>query len=456
MDKLVKTKSTTTFKDVAGMDEAKKEIVEFVSFLKEPERYKKLGARIPRGAILMGPPGTGKTLLAKAVAGEADVDFYSMAGSDFVEMYVGVGAARVRDLFAQARKSKKAIIYIDEIDAIGKPRGSGASGGNDEREGTLNQLLVELDGFTENENIIVFASTNVGVEDLDAALLRPGRFDRQISIDKPDLSGRVEIYKIHMKPLRLGDDISVERLANLTPGFSGAEIHNVCNEAAIIAARKDAENITMKHFEEAIERVIGGVEKKHKVISPQEKKAIAYHEAGHAIVAWFSNHCDPLLKISVIPRGQTLGYAQYVPIERHIHTQAHLMDILAQAIGGRAAEQVVFGEISTGARDDLQKITRIAYSAVSMYGMSSMGAISFPPPGNDKTSTQKPYGEKVARIIDEEVKVMVSGATDTAIRILKEKRELLETVAEYLIKNEVMSTDQFREVAGPRPFEKIN
>eukprot|EP01080_Neovahlkampfia_damariscottae_P005033 gene5033-8630_t len=455
MDKLSKVKPDVTFKDVAGMTEAKAEIQEFVSYLKNPEKFQKLGAKIPRGALLTGPPGTGKTLLAKAVAGETDVDFYSMSGSDFVEVYVGVGAARVRDLFKQARKSKNAIIFIDEIDAIGKPRDSGPSrGGNDERESTLNQLLVELDGFTENENIIIFASTNVSPEDLDSALLRPGRFDRQISIDKPDQAGRVEIYNIHIKPIKIGEEISAERLAELTPGFVGADIANVCNEAAIIAARREAEFVTMKDFENAIERVIAGIERKNKPITLDEKKRIAYHESGHALVAWYSKYCDPLLKISVIPRGKALGYAQYVPIERHIHTKDHMMDVMAQALGGRAAEKVVFDQISTGAQDDLRKVTRMAYGAVSVYGMaSSVGALGFPMPNDPSASYQKPYGEKVALNIDIEARKLVTVAYENAEKILRQKREMLDNVANYLIEHEVMSVEQFKEVVGPREIE---
>jgi AFG3 family protein len=327
----IKTKSTIKFKDVAGMEEAKVEIKEFVDYLNHPDKFKKLGGKIPRGAILMGPPGTGKTLLAKAVSGETDVDFYSMSGSDFIEMFVGVGASRVRDLFKKARESKKAIIYIDEIDAIGKPRSNSKFGSNDERESTLNQLLVELDGFTENENIIVFASTNVSLDNLDQALLRPGRFDRQIQIDKPDIGDRVKVYNVHLEKITKSDEVDPKRyfiiktrLAELTPGFSGADIANVCNEGALIAARNNEEKVSMKYFELAIERIIAGIEKKTKPLSPDEKKIISFHEAGHAIVAYFLKYCDPLLKISIIPRGKSLGYAQYIPIERHIHTQGYV------------------------------------------------------------------------------------------------------------------------------------
>jgi len=485
VDRRLKIKSKKTFADVAGMDEAKAEITEFVNYLKEPERFKRLGARIPRGAILFGPPGTGKTLLAKAVAGEAKVDFFVMAGSDFIEMYVGVGASRVRDLFKQARKSKSAIIYIDEIDAIGRPRESQGKfgGGNDERESTLNQLLVELDGFTGNDNIIVFASTNVNAEDLDPALLRPGRFDRQIVVDKPDQPGRVAIFNIHMKPLKLAPitntnnnnndnnnsssivqskvaDISenenvgvnVQRLSDLTPGFTGADIMNVCNEAAIIAARRNQKQVEMSHFEEAIERVIAGIEKKNKPLSAEEKRVIAYHESGHAITAWFLKHCDPLLKLSVIPRGKSLGYAQYVPVERHIRTQEQLMDIICQALGGRAAEIVKFGTLTTGAKDDLQKVTRIAYEAVSRFGMTtSIGAMSFPPPGSDQLAFQKPYGENFAVHIDEEAKNIVDTCFNRTKTLLTEKMDLLEKVAAYLLEHEVMSAKQFEELVGARP-----
>lgn len=450
-------KIKTTFKDVAGMSEAKQEIVEFVDFLKNPGKYRTLGAKLPRGAILMGPPGTGKTLLAKAVAGEAGVPFFSISGSDFVEMFVGVGPARVRDLFKQARSVERAIIYIDEIDAIGRPRGTNAmyGGGNDERENTLNQLLVEMDGFQENTNIIVLASTNVDKDGLDPALLRPGRFDRQITVDKPDQKERIEIFKVHLKPLTIAQEVTdhLERLAELTPGMSGADIANVCNEGAIFAARKGREEVTIEDIEAAIERVIGGIEKKNAPITPEEKKVIAYHEAGHAIAAWFCKFCDPLLKISIIPRGKALGYAQYVPQETYIKTYEQLQDMLVQALGGRVAEEYVFGHLSTGAKDDLQKITQIAYAAVSTYGMSdSVGPVSFPPPGDPSVSVQKPYGEETAWHIDTEVRGMIASAYERAREILKEKEELLHKVAQFLIKEEVMNIDQFRELAGPRPF----
>jgi AFG3 family protein len=414
-----------------------------------------LGAKIPRGAILFGPPGTGKTLLAKAVAGESNVPFFSMAGSDFVEMFVGVGPARVRDLFAKARKAKTAIIYIDEIDAIGKPRGGkGSFGGNDERENTLNQLLVEMDGMTSNDQIVVMASTNVQPEDLDPALLRPGRFDRQITIDKPTQEERVDIYKVHLKPIKAAKEVteSIERLAVLTPGFSGADISNVCNEAALIAARHDHEEVTMDDIENAIERVIAGIERKSLPITQREKEVIAHHEAGHAIVAWFLKHCDPLLKISVVPRGKALGYAQYMPKERFIRTYDQLLDLLCQLLGGRVAEKITYGHLSTGAKDDLQKVTQIAYAAIQIYGMSpEVGPVSFPQ--QQDIFAQKLYSEATAKKIDIEVKKLIDTAFSRTEELLLRKRDILEKVASYLMKHEVMNTKQFEEIVGPRPFQ---
>jgi ATP-dependent metalloprotease FtsH len=454
-------KITTTFKDVAGMEEAKAEITEFVSFLTNPQKYKQLGAKIPRGAILFGPPGTGKTLLAKAVAGESKVPFYSMSGSDFVEMFVGVGPARVRDLFTKARKNKSAIIYIDEIDAIGRPRGLNSmyGGGNDERENTLNQLLVEMDGFTENSGIVVMASTNVEPDGLDAALLRPGRFDRQIVVDKPDQKERESIFEVHLKNLKLAPEVNErkQRLAELTPGFTGADIANACNEGGIFAARQNKTQVEMADMEKAIERVIGGIEKHNLPISQEERNVIAYHEAGHAIVSWFSKFCDPLLKISIIPRGNALGYAQYVPKERFIRTYDQLVELIAQALGGRVAEKIMFGHLSTGAKDDLQKITRIAYAAISTFGMSKdVGPLSYPVPGDPSISVQKPYSDHTAELIDLEVRKLIDDVFNKTEALLIEKKPLLEEVAQYLIKNEVMNLEQFRAIVGPRPNPSVD
>ncbi|KAL0483432.1 hypothetical protein AKO1_014773 [Acrasis kona] len=444
--------SKVKFADVAGMDEAKMEITEFIDFLKQPEKFKTLGAKIPRGAILFGPPGTGKTLLAKAVAGESGVPFFSMSGSDFVEIYVGVGASRVRELFSKARAFDKVIIYIDEIDAIGRPRGK--TGRNDEREATLNQLLVEMDGFKENQNVVIMASTNSNPSDIDDALLRPGRFDRQITVDKPTQSERIEIFKVHLKKIKLSPQVNerIQRLAELTPGFSGADIANACNEAAIHAARNAKDQVGMEDMEKAIERVVGGIEKKNMPISQEEKNIIAYHEAGHAIVSWFSKYCDPLLKVSIIPRGKALGYAQYVPKERFIRTYDQLVELIAQALGGRVAEKIMFGHLSTGAKDDLQKITRIAYSAISTFGMSKLGPVSYPVPGQGSMNVQKPYSEETAEVIDQEVRDLVSDVFEKTEKLLIEKKHLLEEVAQYLIKNEVMNLEQFKSIVGPRPY----
>lgn len=379
-----------------------------------------------------------------------------MSGSDFVEMFVGVGPARVRNLFKKARETGQAIIFIDEIDAIGRPRGNSMyGGGNDERENTLNQLLVEMDGFNENHNVIVLASTNVDVEGLDRALLRPGRFDRQITIDKPDQKGRESIFKVHLRNIKKapGLEDNIPRLAELTPGFTGADIANVCNEGAIFAAREGKKQVEMEDMERAIDRVIGGIEKRTAPISQKEKKVIAYHEAGHALVSWFCKHSDPLLKISIIPRGKALGYAQYVPKEHYIRTKDHLMDYMAQALGGRVAEMLIFKHLSTGAQDDLQKITRIAYAAVSSFGMSeAVGPVSYPLPGDQSMAFQKPYSEETAEIIDREVATIIEDALKRTRDILTEKKELLETVAHYLLKHETMNIEQFRELVGPSPF----
>lgn len=449
------------FKDVAGMDEAKEEIMEFVNFLKNPSKYKKLGAKIPKGAILSGPPGTGKTLLAKATAGEAQVPFLSVSGSEFVEMFVGVGPSRVRDLFQEAKELAPCIVFIDEIDAIGKARGKGGyfGGGNDERESTLNQLLVEMDGFSTGDQIVVLAGTN-RPDVLDSALTRPGRFDRMIAIDKPDMKGREDIFKVHLKPLRMSTDKGViaKKLAFMTPGFAGADIANVCNEAALIAARLGDDEIDHKHFEMAIERVIAGLEKKSRVLSVEEKKTVAYHESGHAICGWFLEHADPLLKVSIIPRGvAALGYAQYLPKDQYLFTTEQLFDRMCMTLGGRAAEQVFFNKISTGAADDLQKITKLAYSQISKYGMNpKIGPLSFDTSNeggpSDGFMSQRPYSEETARMIDEEVRDLVNRAYERTIKIIEGKRDLLDKLAKRLLEKEVLNREDLIELLGERPF----
>ncbi|KAJ3380058.1 AAA ATPase afg3 [Entophlyctis sp. JEL0112] len=443
------------FKDVAGMDEAKVEIMEFVKFLKDPERFEQLGAKIPKGAVLSGPPGTGKTLLAKATAGEAGVAFLSVSGSEFVEMFVGVGSSRVRDLFATAKKMAPAIIFIDEIDAIGKARGRGGmTGGNDERESTLNQLLVEMDGFGSSEHVVVLAGTN-RPDVLDPALLRPGRFDRHIAIDRPDIKGRVEIFKVHLRPIKTNEDIDrlSKKLSALTPGFAGADIHNVCNEAALIAARNNSSTVEEKHFEQAIERVIGGLEKKSKVLSPSEKKIVAYHEAGHAVAGWFLEHANPLLKVSIIPRGSAaLGYAQYLPQDQHLQSTEQFLDMMCMTLGGRVSEKMIFNSITTGASDDLQKVAKMAYAQVTTYGMNDkIGQLSFGRPDQENQFT-KPYSEETARMIDDEVRKLVAYAYDRTTALLNEKREQVEAVAQRLLEKEVLSRDDMIELLGERPF----
>jgi len=395
------TKVSITFADVAGLDEAKVEVMEIVDFLKNPKKYTALGGKIPKGALLVGPPGTGKTLLAKAMAGEAQVPFFSMSGSDFVELFVGVGASRVRDLFKQAREKSPCIIFIDEIDAIGRARGRNAVMSNDERENTLNQLLVEMDGFSGESGIIILAATN-RPDVLDTALLRPGRFDRQITIDRPDVKGREDIFKVHLVPIKISETLNVLKLAEQTPGFAGADIANVCNEAALIAARKGKDAVDMSDFQDAIDRVIGGLEKKNKIILPEEKEVIAYHEAGHAVCGWYLEHAYPLLKVTIVPRGTAaLGYAQYTPKEQYLYTTEQLMDQICMTLGGRAAEEIIFGKISTGASNDLQQITKIAYSMVTVYGMNDrIGNISYYDPTQENQFT-KPYSEETAKIIDE-------------------------------------------------------
>lgn len=446
-----------TFKDVAGLDEAKEELNEIVDFLKKPSKYTELGGKIPKGALLVGPPGTGKTLLAKAVAGEASVPFFSLSGSDFVEMFVGVGAARVRDLFKQAKEKAPCIVFIDEIDAVGRLRGRGAMpGGNDERENTLNSLLVEMDGFGSDSGIIIIAATN-RPDVLDPALLRPGRFDRQISVDAPDVVGREAIFKVHLRPLKLAPDVEPRKLAAQTPGFAGAEIANVCNEAALLAARQGKKHIEMVDFQNAIDREIGGLEKKNKLISPEEKEIVAYHEAGHAITGWFLEHANPLVKVSIVPRGiAALGYAQYLPREQYLYRTEQLFDEMCMALGGRAAEQVVFGKISTGALSDLEKITKMAYSMVTIYGLNEkIGNLSFyDSKGQSEYNFTKPYSDDTARLIDQEVKKLVEEAYERTKAMLVDKRELLNKLAEALLKQEILYQNDLVELIGERPFEK--
>ena len=449
------SKVKLSFKDVAGLEEAKEEVKEIVDFLKNPKKFTRLGGKIPKGALLVGSPGTGKTLLAKAVAGEANVPFYSLSGSDFVEMFVGVGAARVRDLFKKAKEKAPCIVFIDEIDAIGRSRGRGQMpGSNDERENTLNSLLVEMDGFSTDSGVIILAATN-RPDVLDSALLRPGRFDRQISIDKPDLKGREEIFKVHVRPLKLHDDVVVKNLAAQTPGFAGAEIANVCNESALIAARKNKKSIEMIDFQDAIDRVIGGLEKKNKIISPEEKKIVAYHEAGHAVAGWYLEHADPLVKVSIVPRGiAALGYAQYLPKEQYLYQTDQLLDEMCMALGGRAAEEIVFGKISTGALSDLERITKMAYSIVSVYGMNkNIGNISFFDSKQSDYNFTKPYSDSTAEKIDSEVKRIVDNAYDRTKNLLLEKKEQLEKIAKKLLEKEILFQNDLEELIGKRPFE---
>ncbi|MFA7380887.1 MAG: ATP-dependent zinc metalloprotease FtsH [Bacteroidia bacterium] len=443
-----------TFKDVAGLDEAKQEVMEIVDFLKNPKKYTNLGGKIPKGALLVGPPGTGKTLLAKAVAGEAGVPFFSLSGSDFVEMFVGVGASRVRDLFKQAKEKSPCIIFIDEIDAVGRARGRNmVQGGNDERENTLNQLLTEMDGFGTDSGVIILAATN-RPDILDSALLRPGRFDRQISVDKPDLVGREAIFRVHLKPLKLDADVDAKKLSAQTPGFAGAEIANVCNEAALIAARKNKQHVDMQDFQDAIDRVIGGLEKKNKLISPEEKKIVAYHEAGHAIAGWFLEHADPLVKVSIVPRGiAALGYAQYLPKEQYLYTVEQLMDGICMTLGGRVAEDIIFGRISTGAQNDLERITKMAYAMVSIYGMNAkVGNVSFNDPQGEYGLT-KPYSDNTAQMIDQEVRNLIQSAYDRTKNLLLEKRDLLEALTQQLLKKEIIFQSDLEGILGKRPFD---
>lgn len=443
-----------TFADVAGLEEAKEEIKEIVDFLKSPEKFTNLGGKIPKGALLVGGPGTGKTLLAKAVAGEAGVPFFSLSGSDFVEMFVGVGAARVRDLFKQAKEKAPCIIFIDEIDAVGRARGKGGMpGSNDERENTLNSLLVEMDGFATDSGIIILAATN-RPDVLDAALLRPGRFDRVISIDKPDVIGREAIFNVHLKKIKLAADVDPKKLAAQTPGFAGAEIANVCNEAALIAARKNKQAVDLSDFNDAVDRVIGGLEKKNKIISPNEKKIVAYHEAGHAVAGWFLEHADPLVKVSIVPRGvAALGYAQYLPKEQFLYTIEQLTDEMCMTLGGRAAEEIVFGKISTGALSDLERITKMAYSMVTVYGMNDkIGNVSFYDSKQSDYSFTKPYSEDTAKTIDSEVRRIIEDAYVRTKDLLRTHQDKLEILAQELLAKEILFQSDLEVLIGKRPF----
>lgn len=445
-------KVNITFQDVAGLDEAKEEVMEIVDFLKNPKKYTSLGGKIPKGVILVGPPGTGKTLLAKAVAGEANVPFFSISGSDFVEMFVGVGASRVRDLFRQAREKAPCIVFIDEIDAIGRARGKGAiQGGNDERENTLNQLLVEMDGFSTDKGVILMAATN-RPDVLDPALMRPGRFDRQIGIDRPDLKEREAIFKVHLKNIKVNENVLPHVLAEMTPGFAGADIANICNEAALVAARRDKKSVEIDDFNYALDRVIGGLEKKNKLIAPGEKEIIAYHEAGHAVCGWFLEHASPLVKVTIVPRGiGTLGYAQYLPKEEYITRTEQMLDRICMTFGGRAAEKIVFDKISTGAQNDLDQVTKMAYSMVAVYGMNEkVGNVSFY--GMSQDQFNKPYSDETAFLIDDEVRKLVDEQYVRAQELLKLKRKELDILAKELLEKEVIVKSDLENLIGPRPW----
>lgn len=450
------TKVRTSFVDVAGLEGAKEEVQEIVDFLKSPEKYTSLGGKIPKGALLVGPPGTGKTLLAKAVAGEAGVPFFSLSGSDFVEMFVGVGASRVRDLFKQAQQKSPSIIFIDEIDAIGRARGKNSmTGGNDERENTLNQLLTEMDGFGTDTNVIVLAATN-RADVLDKALMRAGRFDRQIYVDLPDLNERKAIFEVHIKPLKLAKDVNLEFLAQQTPGFSGADIANMCNEAALIAARNDKKSIHHQDFLDAVDRIVGGLEKKNKVITPKEKETIAFHEAGHATVSWMLEHAAPLVKVTIVPRGQSLGAAWYLPAERMIVQTEQMLDEMCATLGGRAAEKIIFDKISTGALSDLEKVTKQARAMVTIYGLNDkVGNITYYD-SSGQDAFIKPYSEETAKTIDEEISKMIETQYKRAIIILEKHKEKLTTLANLLLEKEVIFKDDLLKIFGQRPFEKID
>ena len=447
---------SNTFKDVAGLAEAKQEVEEIVDFLKSPTKFTKLGGKIPKGALLVGPPGTGKTLLAKAVAGEANVPFFSMSGSDFVEMFVGVGASRVRDLFKQAKEKAPCIVFIDEIDAIGRARGKNPNfGSNDERENTLNQLLTEMDGFDTNSGVIILAATN-RADILDRALMRAGRFDRQIHVELPDLNEREEIFNVHLRPIKLSPEVDPNFLAKQTPGFSGADIANVCNESALIAARRNKEIVDKQDFLDAVDRIVGGLEKKNKIISVDEKRRIAYHEAGHATISWLLEHAHPLLKVTIVPRGKALGAAWYLPEERSITTKDQLLDEMCSALGGRAAEQIAFNSISSGAQNDLEKVTKQSYAMVSIFGMSDkVGNVSYyDSSGQNEYAFSKPYSEKTAELIDTEAKALIEEQYERALNILNDKKEGHSKLAELLLEKEVIFSEDLENIFGKRPWEK--
>ncbi|WP_339626689.1 ATP-dependent zinc metalloprotease FtsH [uncultured Winogradskyella sp.] len=451
-----KTDTKTTFKDVAGLEGAKEEVQEIVDFLKFPEKYTALGGKIPKGALLVGPPGTGKTLLAKAVAGEAKVPFFSLSGSDFVEMFVGVGASRVRDLFKQAKEKSPSIIFIDEIDAIGRARGkNNMSGSNDERENTLNQLLTEMDGFGTNTNVIVLAATN-RADVLDSALMRAGRFDRQIYVDLPDVRERKEIFEVHLRPLKKEETLDIDFLAKQTPGFSGADIANVCNESALIAARKGKKAVNKQDFLDAVDRIVGGLEKKNKIITPDEKRAVAFHEAGHATVSWMLEHAAPLVKVTIVPRGQSLGAAWYLPEERLIVRPEQMLDEMCAALGGRAAEKVIFDKISTGALSDLEKVTKQARAMVTVYGLSDkVGNLTYyDSSGQSEYGFTKPYSERTAELIDKEISDIIEKQYDRAIALLEKNKDKLTELAEVLLDKEVIFKDNLEKIFGKRPYDK--
>ena len=451
-----KTDTRTSFKDVAGLEGAKEEVQEIVEFLKNPDKYTSLGGKIPKGALLVGPPGTGKTLLAKAVAGEAKVPFFSLSGSDFVEMFVGVGASRVRDLFKQAKDKSPAIIFIDEIDAIGRARGkNNFTGSNDERENTLNQLLTEMDGFGTNTNVIVLAATN-RADVLDKALMRAGRFDRQIYVDLPDIRERKEIFEVHLRPIKTAETLDLDFLAKQTPGFSGADIANVCNEAALIAARKEKKAVNKQDFLDAVDRIVGGLEKKNKIITQEEKKTIAFHEAGHATVSWMLEHAAPLVKVTIVPRGQSLGAAWYLPEERLIVRPDQMLDEMCATMGGRAAEKVIFNKISTGALSDLEKVTKQARAMVTIYGLNEeLGNVTYyDSSGQNEYGFSKPYSEETAQKIDEEISKIIEKQYKRAIDLLNENKDKLTELAERLLEKEVIFKDDLEKIFGKRPFEK--